>query len=245
MSDRVALNERAFAWWYPRVVGVAERAGLAGIRRGVFERASGRTLEVGAGSGLNLPHYTDAVTQLVITDPSEAMLVHLLDRLEVEPPAVGTWQLARTEAERLPFADGAFATVAAAFVLCTVPRPGDALAEIARVLRPGGRLLFLEHVRAPDGSVLGRVQDLLEAPHRVVAAGCRPNRRTEDELRRCPLRIERLEHAPQPRSSPTVRPMIFGSAVRASALDAPVPRASGPLRQAQQRASVAGSPTPS
>ena len=217
MRDSVGLNERMFAWYYPFVVGLAERAGLREIRRTLFCRAEGRTLEIGAGTGLNLPHYTPAVSELVVTEPNSHMLAHLRLRLGSDRLAVGAWQLVQTGAEVLPFEDCCFDTVTAAFVQCTIPDPATALAEIARVLRPGGRLLFLEHVRAPEGSRLGRFQDLVEVPHRYVAAGCYPNRRTETVLRRSALRVEQLEHGSQPRSSPTVRPMIFGSAVRIDA----------------------------
>jgi len=215
MRDPIGLNERIFAWYYPFVVGLAERAGLSETRRTLFSRAEGRTLELGAGSGLNLPHYTHAVSELVVTEPNSHMLAHLRLRLDSDPPSVDAWMLVQTGAEMLPFADDCFDTVTAAFVQCTIPDPPTALAEIARVLRPGGRYLFLEHVRAPEGSRLGRFQDLVEVPHRYVAAGCYPNRRTETTLRRSGLRVEQLEHGSQPRSSPTVRPMIIGSAVRA------------------------------
>ena len=217
MRDSKGLNERIFAWYYPFVVGLAERAGLRETRRTLFSRAEGRTLEIGAGTGLNLPHYTRAVGELVVTEPNSHMLAHLRLRLASDRLAIGAWQLVQTGAELLPFEDCCFDTVTAAFVQCTIPDPATALAEIARVLRPGGRLLFLEHVRAPEGSRLGRFQDLVEVPHRYVAAGCYPNRRTETVLRRSALRVEQLEHGSQPRSSPTVRPMIFGSAVRIDA----------------------------
>ena len=213
MRDPLGLNERFFAWYYPLVVGLAERAGQRETRGELFGRAEGRTLEIGAGSGLNLRHYTTAVTDLVVSEPSPHMLGQLRLQLESDPPPVGAWCLVRAGAERLPFEDDGFDTVTAAFVHCTIPDPSTALAEIARVLRPGGRYLFIEHVRAPDGSGLGRFQDLLELPHRYVAAGCHPNRRTEVLLRNSPLKVEQLEHGTQPRSFPTVRPTIIGSAV--------------------------------
>jgi len=121
--------------------------------------------------------------------------------------------LVRADAVTLPFSSDSVDTVTAAFVLCTVPDPASALGEIARVLRPGGVYLFFEHVRAPDGSLLGVLQDLVAAPHRAVAAGCSPNCRTEDVLRQSPLRIQHLDRGHQPRSSPTVRPTIRGSAI--------------------------------
>jgi len=214
MRDPLGLNERLFARWYPFVVGLSEKAGQSDTRRALVGRAAGRTLEIGAGSGANLAHYTSSVTELVVSEPSPHMLTQLRHQLESDPPPVGAWELVPTGAEPLPFDDASFDTVVAAFVHCTIPDPSSALAEIARVLRPGGRYLFLEHVRAEDSSLLGRFQDLLELPHRYIAAGCHPNRRTASLLDRSPLQVERLDHGTQPRSFPTVRPTIIGSAIR-------------------------------
>jgi ubiquinone/menaquinone biosynthesis C-methylase UbiE len=207
----VTVSERLFARWYPTVIGWSENAGQREVRARVFGDAHGRTLEIGAGAGHNLAHYSSAVTELVVTEPSRQMLDHLRTRLSEAPPPVGRWQLVRTGAERLPFDDDSFDTVSAAFVHCTIPDPATALREIARVLRPGGQYLFLEHVRSAD-RWLGRFQDVVELPHTLVAAGCHPNRPTERLLAESPLTVRRLEHGRMPRASPTVRPTIYGAA---------------------------------
>jgi ubiquinone/menaquinone biosynthesis C-methylase UbiE len=207
------LNERFFAWYYPKICGLAERAGQAETRRELFSEASGRTLEIGAGSGYNLPHYTDRVTELVVSEPSPHMRDHLRERLVSDPPPVGSWELADASAESLPFEDESFDTVTGGFIMCSIPDPPAALAEIARVLRPGGRYIFLEHVHAGEGTMLGRFQDAIEIPHRYIAAGCHPNRRTWETIAESPLEIERLERGKQPKAPPSVRPTIFGSAV--------------------------------
>lgn len=212
--DRWGLNERAFAWYYPRLMGVSERAGGAALRARVVGQARGRTLEIGAGNGYNLPHYTSAVTELVVTEPSPHMVELLRRRLTAEPPPVGRWELVRTGAEVLPFPDASFDTVTGGYVHCSIPRPALAIAEITRVLKPGGRYLFIEHVRARDGSLLGRLQDVIEPMHVYVAAGCHPNRRTEQLLRNSELSVEQLERTNLPRSSPSVRPVILGAARR-------------------------------
>jgi SAM-dependent methyltransferase len=141
---------------------------------------------------------------------------HLRVKLESDPPPVGAWQLVDCGGEELPFEDASFDSLTATYVHCTIADPSRALAEFARVLRPGGRYLFLEHVHAGEGTVLGRFQDLVEIPHRYIAAGCHPNRRTEALLAESPLEVERIEHAEQPRAFPTVRPTILGSARRAN-----------------------------
>lgn len=212
MRDPLRLNERLFALYYPRILAVAERAGQRRTRQALLAEARGRVLELGAGSGVNLPHYTAEVSQLVVSEPSPHMLSHLRRALMREAPPVGEWRLVQAGAEELPFADSSFDTVVATYILCTVPEPARALDEIARVLRPGGRYLFLEHVHAGDGTLLGRFQDLVEVPHRYIAAGCHPNRRTEQLLRASRLRLERLERGRQPMAPPTVRPTILGSA---------------------------------
>jgi ubiquinone/menaquinone biosynthesis C-methylase UbiE len=212
MRDPVGLNERLFALWYPLVCGLSERGGQRETRAKLVSQARGRTLEIGAGSGVNLPHYTATVSELVVTEPSPHMLRHLRPGLESAPPPVGSWELVQAGGEQLPFADASFDTVVATFVHCTIPDPERALREIARVLRPGGVYLFLEHVRAGEGTVLGRLQDAIEKPHRYIAAGCYPNRRTESLLADSPLVIESLEHGTMPLSSPSVRPTIIGRA---------------------------------
>lgn len=214
MRDPLGLNERLFAFYYPRLIALSENAGQRETRRELISQATGRTLEIGAGSGLNLPHYGERVSELVVTEPSAPMLDQLRAALDADPPPVGGWKLVQAGGEELPFEDAGFDTVVGTYVLCTIPDPDRALAEIARVLRPGGRLLFLEHVHAGEGSLLGRFQDLVELPHRYLAAGCHPNRRTEAMLDESPLEVERLRHGTQPRSIPTVRPTILGTARR-------------------------------
>ena len=216
MRDPLGLNERLFALYYPRLVALAEKAGQRETRRALISQAVGRTLELGAGNGFNLPHYTDRVSELIITEPSPHMLEHLRERLRDDEPPVGSVKLVQAGAESLPFAENSFDTVVCTYVLCTVPDPARALVEVERVLAPGGRFLFLEHVHAGEGTLLGRFQDLVELPHRYLAAGCHPNRRTAALLSKSPLLVEQLERGRQPRSVPTVRPTIMGSARAAS-----------------------------
>lgn len=208
----MSLWGRIFATLYDPVLRASERAGLTELRAGLLAEATGRTLELGAGTGLNLALYPDTVTELVLSEPEAPMAARLEARVRAR---AGSAQVVRAGAEALPFADGSFDTVVGTYVLCTVPEPARALAEIVRVLAPGGRLLFLEHVHAGEGTALGRIQDLVELPHRYLAAGCHPNRRTAALLEASELEIERLEHGRQPRAVPTVRPTIIGAARRA------------------------------
>ena len=117
--------------------------------------ARGRTLEIGAGSGLNLAHYPEHVTELVLSEPSLHMLEQLRSQIRVQPPRVSSWELVQAGAEELPFDDGSFDTAVGTYVLCSVEDPARVLREVSRVLRPGGHYLYLEHVRAGEGTVLG------------------------------------------------------------------------------------------
>jgi ubiquinone/menaquinone biosynthesis C-methylase UbiE len=210
------LSERLFATYYPALARRSDRAGQARTRERLLSNAAGVTLEIGAGSGANLRWYPKAVTELVLADPSPYMLDHLRAALASVPewPGSGTVSLARAGFPSLPFDDGSYDTVVVTYVLCSILDLAGAFQEIARVLKPQGRLLFLEHVRAADRSVLASVQDLVERPHRLVADGCRPNRRTEGVLRASPLTVAWLERGEQPSAAPTVRPTIMGVAIR-------------------------------
>lgn len=151
-----------------------ERGLLRRLRPSVVGEARGRVLEIGVGTGASFPYYRRAaVERLVATDPDPHMLRRAERRAQQLDLPVA---LQQAPAEALPFADASFDTVVSTLVLCTVADPALALAEARRVLKPGGTLRFIEHVRA-EGR-LGRLQDLATPLWRRAAAGCHPNRRT-------------------------------------------------------------------
>src|SRR6201987_3134999 len=158
---------------YDRMMRGAEDAGVRELRQGLVADASGRVLEIGAGTGLNLPHYNGSLESLVLTEP-QAPMVRRLQRAvhEHAPEAQGL----RAPAEDLPFEDDSFDTVVTTLVLCGVDDQPRAVREARRVLRPGGRLLFLEHVRADDPG-FARFQDRMNWLNRIVV-GCDCNRPT-------------------------------------------------------------------
>jgi len=205
------MGNPVFAALYDRMVAVNERAGFDDRRAALLTGARGATLELGAGTGLNLRHYPAAVTELVLTEPDRHMARRLRDRVAEAGRAA---EVVETPAERLPFEDARFDTAVVTLVLCTVDDPPRALAEIARVLRPGGRLLFLEHVRAPARPRLARWQDRLERPWGWVAGGCHPNRDTVAAVKASPLSVESAEPGEMPKTPPLVRPLVAGAAVR-------------------------------
>jgi ubiquinone/menaquinone biosynthesis C-methylase UbiE len=207
-------GHRIFAALYDRMLSGTERAGLQDMRAELLAEARGRTVELGAGTGLNLAHYTDAVTELVLTEPDPHMARRLRGRLQDEPPAPSQVEVVEAPAEHVPFEDGSFDSVVATLVLCSVESPGAAAREIARVLRPEGRFLCLEHVRAPDGDPVVRWQDRLERPWGWIGAGCHPNRDTVAELAAAGLETAGLARDRLPKAPPIVRPMVRGSVGR-------------------------------
>jgi ubiquinone/menaquinone biosynthesis C-methylase UbiE len=179
------------------------------MRAGLLAEATGRTVELGAGTGANLGLYPDGV-ELVLTEPDPHMAKRLRAKLS---EARRREEVLEAPAERLPLADDSADTVVATLVLCTIPDPAAALAEAARVLRPGGQLLFIEHVRAEDPG-LARWQDRLERPWRFLGDGCHCNRDTVATIEDSPLRLERAERGLLPKAPPIVRPLVSGRAAR-------------------------------
>jgi ubiquinone/menaquinone biosynthesis C-methylase UbiE len=206
-----ATGGRLFAAVYDRMTASSEEAGLADLRAQLLAKATGATLELGAGTGSNLQHYPEAVTELVLTEPSEHMARKLRDKVAVSGRAA---MVIVAPAEHLPFEDQRFDTVVATLVLCTADDAAAALREAARVLRPGGQLLFLEHVRADDPG-LARWQDRLEGIWGYLAAGCHPNRDTLATIEASGFAVADLERERFPKAPPLVRPLISGRATRA------------------------------
>jgi ubiquinone/menaquinone biosynthesis C-methylase UbiE len=200
---------RAFAALYDRSLKATEEAGLGEMRRELLAGAGGRVLELGAGTGVNLELYPDAVEDLVLVEPDPHMAKRLRAKLAASPRAA---TVTEAPAERLPCDDDSFDTAVATLVLCTIPNPAAALAEAARVLRPGGRLLFIEHVRAEDPG-LARWQDRLEKPWRFLGDGCHCNRDTVATIGASPFQLSAVERGRLPKAPPIVSPLARGSAV--------------------------------
>lgn len=141
-------------------------------RRRTLARAQGRILEIGFGTGRNLAHYPASVTRIEAIDPDRDLDRVSLPRIRRARIAVDFHHL---DAEHLPFAAESFDTVVSTMTLCSIPDAVHALGEIRRVLKPGGRFLFLEHGKAPDPGV-ARFQDRVNSRWGVLAGGCRLNR---------------------------------------------------------------------
>jgi ubiquinone/menaquinone biosynthesis C-methylase UbiE len=200
---------RIMALVYDPFVWLGEVAGMRRRRRTLVSAARGRVVEIGAGTGLNIAHYPDRIAELVLMEPEPAMRGRLASRLKRHARVA---QIIDAPAERLPLADASVDTVVSTLVLCTVDDPERALAEIARVLRPDGQLLFVEHVRA-SSRFLAAWQDFLFQPWYRFAGGCCCNRPTVELMRACGFAVaaDDVVWRGMPR---IVHPLMMGRATR-------------------------------
>ena len=204
----MSIQGRFFAATYDTFMRGAEKAVLGDHRKALLSQASGHVLEIGAGTGANLAHYGDRVESLTVTEPEEPMARRLARRTSELLREV---EIVQTPAEHLPFEDATFDTVVSTLVLCTVGDQSRALAEIRRVLKPGGRLLFIEHHRA-DGPRLARWQDRLNGVSKVMGYGCNCNRSTLEAISAAGFTITDVEHGKLAKAPPTHAPLSVGVA---------------------------------
>ena len=188
----------------------AERAGQGDIRRTQLGQARGNTLEIGAGNGFSVPHYTAQVDELTLIEPNRHLRELLAGSIRNAQPRIIT--LADGDVHALDYPDATFDTVTASLVFCSVRDPQRALREVHRVLRPGGRFLFHEHVRG-DG-LRAVLQDAMTPLQRLVADGCHANRDFESLLSDSPLELDTLSRTRMPATVPTIVPLVVGAARR-------------------------------
>jgi SAM-dependent methyltransferase len=208
VGARDGLWERFGAALYDPFLRRGERLGMADRRGELLRRAHGRVVEIGAGTGLNVVHYPPTA-EVVLTEPVPAMYRRLEKRVAGH---VGL-RLVPAPADALPMADASVDTVVSTLVLCTVPDADRVLAELARVLRPGGRLLFCEHVRAEEPKAARR-QTRLAGPWAAFAQGCRCDRDTVALLKQR-FDIEDMSTARWRGMPSVVHPLVIGTATPA------------------------------
>jgi len=191
------------SWLFPRVLDLAmKQEQITPFRERIGAAASGRVLDLGIGSGVNLRFYGAAARSIVGIDPSLELLRFAEERGKTASCPV---ELLRASGEQLPIEDKTIDTVVVTFTLCSVTSAEKVLAETRRVLRPGGKLLFAEHGRAPDAGV-ARWQDRLTPVWKRVAGGCHLNRKPDDLITSAGFRIEHMDTGYLPRGP---RPMTF------------------------------------
>ncbi len=205
-TSKKSEGHRIFAALYDRLGEAAERGWMGERRSRLLSGASGEVLEIGGGTGANLPHY-HAAERVVVTEPDPFMREKLHPKL---PQARVPTKVSGAGAEDLPFADGSFDAVVSTLVLCTVPDPRVALAEIRRVLRPGGELLFMEHVRGSAG--MARWQDRIEPLWMKLFAGCHPNRDTVGAMEAAGFVLDGFERFRSPFPVYGLVPFVQGGA---------------------------------
>ena len=207
----MGLRASLFASMYDRMSRGSEEAGVAAMREGLLADAGGRVLEIGGGTGANLQFYDEKVESLVLTEPEQAMLRRLKRKVGEQAPHA---QVVEASAEDLPFEDDSFDVVVSTLVLCGVGDQSRALHEARRVLRAGGRLLFLEHVRSDDPGV-ARLQDRI-TPLNHLLFGCDCNRQTLAAIEAAGFTVSRVEQTTLPKAPKFVRPAIVGAALAPS-----------------------------
>jgi ubiquinone/menaquinone biosynthesis C-methylase UbiE len=206
----MSLSGRFFAAIYDTVLAGTEKAGLGAHRSILLSMAAGRVIEIGAGTGANLPFYRDAVSDLVVCEPAAPMA----RKLELKLASFGRpVRIVRAPAENLPLENASFDVAVSTLVLCTVGNPQRSLAELHRVLKPGGQLLFIEHVRAEEPR-LARWQDRLNFLNKRIAEGCNCNRNTVAEIAAAGFTVTKLDRDRLHKVPPTIRPLAVGVAVR-------------------------------
>jgi ubiquinone/menaquinone biosynthesis C-methylase UbiE len=183
----------------PRLCDLAMRNGrLLPYRERVIGAAEGRVLEIGVGSGLNLPFYRPPVREILALEPAPR-LVAMARRA---PRGTGVpVSFLEASAEAIPLDNHSVDTVVTTWTLCTIPQAAIALGEMRRVLRPGGRLLFVEHGRAPDESVR-RWQDRLTPAWKRISGGCHLNRPIQTMIEANGFRCDQLETGYMPGPKP-------------------------------------------
>jgi ubiquinone/menaquinone biosynthesis C-methylase UbiE len=198
---------RLAAALYDRVMANLEAAGLSQWRRELLSPLQGRVLEIGAGTGRNLEMYPATVTELVLAEPDRHMRARLEARVRGAKPGV---EITDAPAEALPFADGYFDAAVSTLVLCSVKDPNRVAGELRRVIRPGGRLVIIEHVAAEPGSRRARWQAGIEPVWKRVAGNCHLTRDTATTLSEAGFDAAALKAESMPEAPAVVRPTVRG-----------------------------------
>ena len=210
----MSLWGRIFAAGYDHVMSGPEKATFRSHREALIDKAAGNVLEIGGGTGANLPFYGAAVETLTVTEPEAPMASRLQRHLDERRP--GT-TLLQAPAEDLPFDDATFDVAVSTLVLCTVADQPRALRELRRVLKPGGRLLFMEHVRSDDPRLAGW-QDRLNWLQLRIGHGCNCNRPTLEAMGAAGFDTLDLKRDTVRKAPAIVRPLIVGAAASSAAL---------------------------
>lgn len=201
---------------YDRFVEPTEEASFRGWRRGLLAPLSGSVLDLGAGTGANIEQFPATVDEVTFVEPDPGMrkrLEHKLDAAQAEGRfAPGSGRVVDAGSAGLPFPDDTFDAAVTTLVLCTVDDPAGALRELRRVLVPGGRLVFMEHVAAEDRPDRLKWQRRLTPVWRWVAGGCHLDRRTEATIADAGFTVDEITRESARKAAPVMRATIRGRA---------------------------------
>jgi ubiquinone/menaquinone biosynthesis C-methylase UbiE len=173
---------------YDLVCGHMESIGLLEWRKALVGDLTGTAVELGCGTGKNLPHYPAGAT-VYASDYDPVMLSRAVERAGESAADV---HLFVADAMRLPLADASVDTVVVGLMFCSVPEPDQALHEVRRVLRPGGALRLVEHVRDSEGTLRARIQDTVNPVWKLISGGCNANRRTAEKVEELGFEVDSL-----------------------------------------------------
>jgi ubiquinone/menaquinone biosynthesis C-methylase UbiE len=213
MMPKSGVNHPIFARWYARMSEAMEHRGLAQHRSTLLAGLTGQVIELGAGNGMNFTHYPPQVTRLLAIEP-EPYLRRLAQAQAAEAHIPIT--IVDGLADHLPATDGSYDAAIASLVLCTVPDQDSALAELHRVLKPGGRLRFFEHVHAATPGRRGLQKTLDATIWPWLGGGCHCGRDTQTAIERAGFVIDRIEQltTADTRIPLPATPQILGTAIR-------------------------------
>jgi ubiquinone/menaquinone biosynthesis C-methylase UbiE len=189
MTDLSAFQHPRFARMYQKISAESELRGTAEHRDRVLAGLTGRVLEVGAGNGMNFRHYPTTVAEVEALEP-EDVLRSLAERAVADAPVPIT--VVAGHGDALPFEDASFDAAVVSLVLCSVPDPAHFLAEIRRVLKPGGQLRFFEHVRSTK-PLVGAFQDVITPLWSAIGGGCHLNRDSRTAIDAAGFEIDEID----------------------------------------------------
>jgi ubiquinone/menaquinone biosynthesis C-methylase UbiE len=193
---------------YDGMMRGSEEACLGQWRAELLRELSGSVLEIGAGTGATLSLYPKTVTRLVMCEPDP----HMRRKLEAKRGTAANLEISASSIQDLPFKENSFDAVVCSLVLCSVPDQQAALAQVRRVLKPGGRLVFLEHVAADGKPKRLKWQRRIEPVWKRLTGNCHLTRRTEAAIEAAGFRIERIQRESMRKALPVCRPSIRGIA---------------------------------
>ena len=202
------------ALFYDRAIAKTEEACLRQWRQELLRQLHGDVLELGAGTGANVGFYPDEVSRLVLSEPDRHMRRQLSSKLE--SLGLSRASVAGGSAERIEAADESFDWVVSSLVCCSVNNLQASLAEVRRVLKPGGGFVFMEHVAATAGTSRRKWQNRLNPLWKTLMGNCHLNRETEQAIVDAGLEIAQIERESMRKAPPIVRPTIRGIAIKPS-----------------------------